>query len=166
MLVAKAKATPENVVPCQTWVSTCQIVRHTSTAATYKVNSNNQLRLAPARTLYLDRTGPVVRLRALRGRRLLRVTTTIGILLRIARWSLGLLLTVDLLWRRVSCGLRRRVYGRRRHWAVRASRMRRGAELASWGSIGVRWRAAELIGIVHLTRLRARSRSRRSLAGG
>jgi hypothetical protein len=50
VLVAKANATPEKVVPCKC----CgQLVRALLPKATYKVNTNNELRLGAALSRYL-----------------------------------------------------------------------------------------------------------------
>lgn len=153
VLVANAKATPENVVPYPCQISKI-VSRIPRTNATYEINADDQLCFTSARGFDLDsRTRSVIRLRALWHGRLrgliLLLLAAITSLLRIARRAWRGCLAVNLL-RRVARGLGCSVYGWWRHRTVRATLMLllRGTKLA-WGSVSVGRRSSELIGIVH-----------------
>jgi hypothetical protein len=154
VLVAKAKATPENVVPCGMHLSAH--VEPISNVITYEIDSDNQLSLTSPCTFDFGRssTRSVVRLRTLRHGRLICLTVA-SWLWRVARRTLGLLLPILDLLRRVARWLRSRVYGRWWHWGVRTAGIAWwSAKLLSWRIISIRRRTAKPVGIVHLTSLR------------
>lgn len=110
----------------------------------YKVNADNQLRLATTGAVDLGSAWPLVG--SWSGTRL-AIAAISSWILRVVWRSCGWL-SVDLLWRisRRLCG--GRIYGRR-HRGVRASAMLSGAELA-WVGVGVGRRATERLIRIHL----------------
>lgn len=148
VLVAKAKATPEKVVPCKCAASTRTVARPAWCVQTYEIDADDQLSLAPSRALNLYGLRPRVCLRAC-GRRV--AIATVAWLLRL--WGIagragGGRLAVHLALRRVvALGS---VNRRWRHWTRGARRVGAGSKvLLARRGIGVRGRAAQRVVGIH-----------------
>ena len=126
VFVAKANATPENVVPC---VCVNQPLRFTVCDDSYKINANYQLCLTSSSTLDLGRSHCII---LAHGR------------LHALLWCAIPCTAVARRLRGTHCGICARIASRidgrrmRRHWTLRSP---------CGGVIGVTWRPPQLVGI-------------------
>lgn len=174
VLVAKANATPEKVVP---WMGSLAAAPHMRHGKTHKVDSDNQLRLGAAFARYFccHAAGPVLRGRT-HGGSLVWRRRTISLARILASWWLGRIARrTTLRW--VAHGLLGRIASRRarvdgRQRARGAAMLLVGSPEAALGREGVRGRAAQVVLLVHgergAARIRGlrRERGRSLLSGG
>lgn len=146
VLVAKAKATPENVVPC-THAALVVVSRRASSKPTYKINADNELSLAPSCALDLDGLRTRICLRACRRRVPVSAVAWLLGLRGIARRTGRRRLAVHLaLGRVVALG---GVDGWGRHRTRGARRVGAGSQVLAGRRVGVRGRATQRVVGIH-----------------